>query len=152
MQQAVAARAPAHLRIVGILSRLWNCFGAYDYTMTRTQGAKYIATTMTGVEANAAMAWIDAMPMYAQIGWGLGVWFALLGSIFLLIRSRWAVWSFGISLAGALLSLGYQLALAPPMPGATQGGLMKVMPLVIIAIAVALFLYARAMEKRGVLR
>ena len=29
---------------------------------------------------------------------------------------------------------------------------MKVMPLVIIAIAVALFLYARAMEKRGVLR
>jgi hypothetical protein len=152
MQQAVAARAPAHLWIVGILSLLWNCFGAYDYTMTRTQGAKYIATTMPGVDANAAMAWIDAMPMYAQIGWGLGVWFALLGSIFLLIRSRWAVWSFGISLAGALLSLGYQLALAPPMPGATQGGLMKVMPLVIIAIAVALFLYARAMEKRGVLR
>jgi hypothetical protein len=152
MQQAVAARAPAHLWNVGILSLLWNCFGAYDYTMTRTQGAKYIATTMPGVDANAAMAWIDAMPMYAQIGWGLGVWFALLGSIFLLIRSRWAVWSFGISLAGALLSLGYQLALAPPMPGATQGGLMKVMPLVIIAIAVALFLYARAMEKRGVLR
>ena len=152
MQQAVAARAPAHLWIVGILSLLWNCFGAYDYTMTRTQGAKYIATTMPGVDANAAMTWIDAMPMYAQVGWGLGVWFALLGSIFLLIRSRWAVWSFGISLAGALLSLGYQLALAPPMPGATQGGLMKVMPLVIIAIAVALFLYARAMEKRGVLR
>ena len=152
MQQAVAARAPAHLWIVGILSLLWNCFGAYDYTMTRTQGAKYIATTMPGVDANAAMAWIDAMPMYAQIGWGLGVWFALLGSIFLLIRSRWAVWSFGFSLIGAVISLGYQLVLAPPMPGAEDSPMMKAMPAVILVVALALFLYARAMEKKGVLR
>jgi len=152
MQQAVSVRAPAHLWIVGILSLLWNCFGAYDYLMTRTQGAKYIATTMPGVDANAAMAWIDSMPMYAQIGWGLGVWLALLGSIFLLIRSRWAVWSFGLSLAGAVVSLGYQMALAPPMPGAPQSAMMKAIPIVIIAVAVALFLYARAMEKKGVLR
>jgi hypothetical protein len=92
------------------------------------------------------------MPMYAQFGWGLGVWFALLGSILLLVRSRWAVWSFGVSLVGALLSLGYQLLLAPPMPGATESPAMKIMPLFIIAVAIGLFLYARAMEKRGVLR
>ena len=152
MQETVSARTPAHLWIVGILSLFWNCFGAYDYLMTRTQGAKYIATTMPGVDANSAMAWIDAMPLYAQVGWGLGVWLALLGSLLLLIRSRWAVWSFGISLVGALLSLGYQLMLAPPMPGASESAMMKVMPIVIIAIALALFLYARAMERKGVLR
>jgi hypothetical protein len=152
MQQAVSARTPAHLWIVGILSLLWNCFGAYDYTMTKTQGAKYIATTMPGVDANAALAWIDGMPLYAQVGWALGVWLALLGSILLLIRSRWAVWSFGLSLVGAILSLGYQIVLAPPMPGAENSPMMKAMPAVILLIAVALFLDARAQEKKGVLR
>lgn len=152
MQQAVSARTPAHLWIVGILSLLWNCFGAYDYIMTKTQGAKYIATTMPSVDADAALAWINGMPMYAQIGWGMGVWLALLGSVLLLVRSRFAVWSFALSLLGAILSIGYQIALAPPMPGATASPLMKVMPIVILVIAAALFLYSWAMEKRGVLR
>jgi hypothetical protein len=152
MQQAVAARTPAHIWVVGILSLLWNCFGAYDYTQTRLRNADYIKTSMPGVDPAAALAWIDGMPMYAQVGWGLGVWLALLGSILLLVRSRWAVWSFGVSLAGAIVSLGYQLALAPPMPGAENSAMMKVMPLVIIAIALALFLYARRQAANGVLR
>jgi len=152
MQQAVSARAPAHLWIVAILSLLWNCFGAYDYTMTKARGAEYIATTMPGVDANAALAWINDMPMYAQVGWAVGVWLGLLGSILLLIRSRWAVWAFGLSLLGAVLSLGYQMFLAPPIPGAAQSPMMKVMPAVILVIAVALFLYARAQEKKAVLR
>ena len=94
MQQTVSARTPAHLWIVGILSFLWNCFGAYDYTMTKMRGAAYIATTMPGMDANAALAWINSMPMYAQVGWALGVWLGLLGAVLLLNRSRWAVWSF----------------------------------------------------------
>jgi hypothetical protein len=153
MQQAVsAARTPAHLWIVGFLSLLWNCFGAYDYTMTKTRGAEYIAGTMPGVDANAALAWIDGMPIYAHIGWAIGVWLALLGSILLLIRNRWAVWSFGLSLAGAVVSLGYQMVLAPPMPGAAESPMMKAMPAVILIVALFLFLYARAMEKKDVLR
>jgi len=151
MQQAVSARTPAHLWIVGILSLLWNCFGAYDYVMTRTRNVDYLASSMPGVDPNAALAWIDGMPLYAQVGWGLGVWMAVLGSILLLIRSRWAVWAYGLSLLGALLSLGYQLGLAPPLPGA-NGLMYTVMPLVIIAVALFLFLYARAMAQKDVLR
>jgi hypothetical protein len=51
-----------------------------------------------------------------------------------------------------VLSLGYQLLLAPPMPGATDSPMMKAIPIVVIAIALALFLYARAQEKKGLLR
>ena len=112
----------------------------------------YIKSAMPGVDPNAALAWVDSMPMYAQIGWGLGVWAGLLGAILLLMRSRWAVWSFGLSLLGAVASLGYQIALAPPMPGAGDSAMMKFMPYVIIAICVALFLYARAQAAKGVLR
>jgi hypothetical protein len=152
MATTAQARAPMHLWVVGILSLLWNCFGAYDYTMTRMHNLAYLKSSMPGVDPNAALAWIEGMPMYAQVGWGLGFWFALLGSVLLLVRSRFAVWSFGISLIGALLSIGYQLVLAPPMPGASDSAMMKAIPALIIIIAIALFYYARATEKKGLLR
>jgi len=152
MATTVQARTPIHLWIVGILSLLWNCFGAYDYTMTRTHNMVYLKSAMPGVDPQVGLAWIEGMPMYAQFGWGLGVWLALLGSALLLMRSRWAVWSLGLSLAGAILSLGYQLLLAPPIPGAVMSPAMKIMPLVILVVAAALFWYAWRQEKRGVLR
>jgi hypothetical protein len=151
MQQAVSARVPAHLWIVGGLSLLWNCFGAYDYVMTRMRDTDYLAEMMPKVDPAAALAWVDGFPIYAQIGWGLGVWMGLLGSILLLMRSRWAMWSLGLSLLGAVLGLGYQIALAPPLPGA-EGPMFTVMPYVIILVAAALFLYARAQVAKGVLR
>ena len=151
MQQAIGGRTPVHLWIVGVLATLWSCFGAYDYTMTRMRNTEYIKNAMPGVDPNVALAWVDSMPMYAQIGWGLGVWMGLLGSILLLLRNRWAVWAFGLSLLGAVLSLGYQIALAPPLPGA-DSAMMKAIPYVIILICVALFLYARTQAQKGVLR
>jgi hypothetical protein len=119
--------------------------------MSHKRDLTYIASSMPGVDPNAALAWMDAFPMYAKIGWGLGVWGGLLGSILLLIRSRYAVWAFAVSMLGIALSIGYQLALAPPLQGAT-GGAYKVMPWVIIVIGIALLVYSRAMAKRDVLR
>ncbi len=151
MQQAVSARAPAHVWIVGVVATLWSCFGCYDYLMTRMRNTDYIAGSMPGVDPNAFLSWIDGFPMYAQIGWGMGVWLGLLGSILLLLRNKWAVWSYGLSLLGAVISLGYQIALAPPLAG-MEGTFNTVMPYVIIGVCVALFLYARAMAAKGVLR
>ena len=151
MATTAQGRTPVHLWIVGLVSFVWSCFGCYDYLMTRMRNTDYIANAMPGVDPNAALAWVDSMPLYAQVGWGLGVWLALLGSVLLLIRSRWAVWSYGISFVGALLSLGYQVALAPPLPGAS-GTMYTVMPIVIILFAAFLFWYAWNAEKKGVLR
>ena len=151
MATTAQVRTPVHLWIVGILSLLWSCFGAYDYTMTRMRNTDYIASAMPGVDPNTALAWVDSMPLYAQIGWGLGVWLALLGAVLLLIRNRWAVWSYGLSMVVAILSLGYQIALAPPLPGA-EGAMYSVMPFVIIAVSIFLFWYAWTAEKKGLIR
>jgi len=151
MQQAVGARTPAHLWVVGILATLWNAFGCFDYLMTRMRNTDYLASAMPGVDPNAMLAWVDAFPLYAQIGWGLGVWGGLLGGVLLLMRSRWAMWALGVSLLGAVVGLGYQIALAPPLPGA-EGFMVTGMPYVIIAVAAAFFVYARAMVAKGVLR
>jgi hypothetical protein len=151
MATTAQARAPVHLWIVGILSFLWSCFGCYDYLMTRMRNTDYIASAMPSVNPAVALAWVDGMPLYAQIGWGMGVWLALLGSVLLLLRSRWAVWSYGLSFVGAVLSLGYQLVLAPPLPGA-DAPIYTVMPIVIIFVAAFLAWYSWTMEKKGVLR
>lgn len=151
MQDMVQARTPAHLWIVGALATLWNAFGAYDYLMTRMRNTDYFAGMMPGVDPNAILAWVDGFPFYAQFGWGLGVWMGLLGSVLLLLRNRWAIWSLALSLVGAVVGLGYQIAAAPPIPGG-ETAMTTVMPYVIILVALGLFLYSYAMEKRGVLR
>lgn len=151
MATTVPERTPVHLWIVGGLALLWNCFGAYDYVMTRTHNMAYIAKSMPGVDPNAALAWVEGMPMYAQFGWGLGVWAALLGAVLLLMRSRYALWAFAASMLGIVLSIGYQIVAAPPLEGA-DSTMFRLMPYVIIVIGAALLFYAQAMVKRGVLR
>ncbi|WP_309661917.1 hypothetical protein [Sphingomonas sp.] len=151
MENTGQARVPMHLWIVGGLATLWNVFGCYDYLMTRLHNTDYLAKMMPSVDPNAMLAWVDGFPIWAQFGWGLGVWGGLAGAILLLLRSRWAVWGMGLSLVGAILGLGYQIVAAPPLAGADDM-MSKAMPYVIIAIAAALFLYARAMQRQGVLR
>jgi len=119
--------------------------------MTRMRNTDYIKSAMPGVDPNAALAWVDAMPIYAQIGWGLGVWGGLLGVVLLLMRSRYAVWAFAVSMVGIVLSLGYQIVVAPPLAGADTG-INKIIPYVVIAIGFALLVYANAMLKKAVLR
>ena len=152
MATAAPMRTPMHLWIVGILSLLWNCFGSYDYLMTKMRNMDYLAgMTPPGVSADALLAYVDGMPLYAQIGWGLGVWSALVGSILLLMRKRHAIWAFGLSLFGMMLSFGYMF-FGPPMPGSDQAGAMKYMPLIIVILGIAQFAYARAAEKKGLLQ
>ena len=71
---ATQVRTPVHLWIVGALALLWNGFGAYDYLMTRMRNTDYLAAMMPTVDPNAALAWVDGFPIWAQIGWALGVW------------------------------------------------------------------------------
>lgn len=119
--------------------------------MTRTHNLAYLAKMMPGVQPAAALAWIKAMPLYAQIGWGLGVWCGLAGAVLLLVRSRNAVWAFAISMLGILLSIGYQLVAAPPLAGADNAS-GKVMPYVVIIVGAALLAYSQAIARRTVIR
>lgn len=148
MATTAPVRTPMHLWIVGSLALLWNCFGAYDYVMTRMHNMTYIAQSMPGVDPHAALAWVDGMPLYAQVGWALGVWGGLIGALMLVMRSRYALWAFAVSMLGIVLGMGYQLLLAPPLNGA--GG--KIIQYIVILIGAALLAYSQAMVKRGILR
>jgi hypothetical protein len=153
MDEVRTAKAPMHLWIVGLLALIWNGFGCYDYLMTRMRNLDYFRSMAPDTDPQAMLAWVDAFPIYAQFGWGLGVWMGLIGSILLLMRHRWAVPVLALSLVGAVLGLGYQIFLAPPPPPPMGGSTMAMlMPWVIIIVAAALLFYARAQRAKGVLR
>lgn len=141
-------RTPWHLWVVGVVSLLWNAFGAFDFVSTITRGEAYLR------EMNFDQAMIDyflAMPDWMYVPWTLGVWGAVIGSILLLLRNRYAVWAFALSLIGAVVSLAYGQLMDPP-PLAPDMAMMKWMPFVIMLITVLLFVYAFNMRRKGVLR
>jgi hypothetical protein len=143
-------KTPLHLWIVGVIALLWNSFGVADYFMTRTRGAAWIDQMMPGVDSAKYMAYIDAFPIWASIGWACGVWGALAGTLLLLARSRHAVTAYAVSLVGAIVGIGYQLANPVDIAELTKGA-NAVMPYVIMAIAALLLIYAMRLKKAGVL-
>jgi len=142
-------KTPWHLWLVGVLSLLWNGFGAFDFIQTTTRGEAYMRAA--GFD-DAMVAYYEAMPGWMYVPWTLGVWGAVIGSVMLLLRRRWAVPAFGLSLLGALISLIYGELIDPPPPAPPELAAMSWMPIVILLIAVLLFGYAFDMRKRGVLR
>jgi hypothetical protein len=142
------AKAPTHLWVVGVLSLLWNAFGAYDYTMSHVGGLAYFETM--GLDA-AAFAWFEAMPVWATAAWAVGVWGSVLGAILLLARSRYAVTAFLLSIIGAVVSFAYQFT-SSDKPASLEGGAAAIMPVVIVVLIVAQWYYARRQAAAGVLR
>lgn len=137
---------PWHLWAVGVLSLLWNAVGAFDYTMTKTHNAAYLAQLTAEQRV-----WIDGFPVWANAAWAFGVWGAVSGSILLLARSRWAVHAFGASLAGAVVTAIFQHAMSGmPASMKTTGG--AVFSVVICLVAALLLWYAMRMRARGELR
>jgi len=142
-----AVKTPWHPWAVGVISLLWNAVGAFDYTMTKLKNADYMAAFTADQQA-----YFYSFPIWANIGWALGVWGSILGSILILMRSRHAVTAFLISLIGLAVSCIYQF-------GMHYGDLMRMFgsfPMIFTAIiwvvGIALFVYARRQAAAGVLR
>ena len=140
--------APKHLWVVGILSLLWNAFGAADYAMTELGNLAWFEMMGLGAEE---LAWTQSFPAWAVAAWAVGVWGSVAGSILLLMRSRHAVIAFLLSIIGAAVSFAYQLT-AEGKPASMEGGAATAMPVVILILIVAQWYYARRQAAAGVLR
>jgi hypothetical protein len=146
MASTAHGRTPVHLWIVGILALLWSAMGCFDYLMTVTANQTYL-----GKMPADQIAYMNALPTWLTAMWALGVWGGLLGSLLLLMRSRYAVWAYGLSLIGAVVGLGYQMFMTV-QPASMKAGAMAVMPWVIILICAFLLWYSWNAEKKGLLR
>lgn len=139
---AGGVNTPWHLWVIGIIAVLWNAIGAFDYTATQLRLDFYMSQF-----TQAQLDYYYSFPLWILVTWGVATWGAVLGSIALLLRKSWAVWLFGLSILGIILTAIYTIGIAPMTMNAGQW----IFTLLIWAIAIFLFFYARAMKKAGVL-
>ncbi len=146
-----AARIPASFWTISGLSLLWNAYGGVDYTMTKLRNMDFLTAVTGGREkAEAMLAAIDALPVWATALWALGVWGSVLGSVLLLLRSRHAVTAFLISMIGAVLSFAYQFTTPMGAEMASASGL--IMIAVILVAVVFFWWFAKRSAAQGILR
>ncbi|WP_374409239.1 hypothetical protein [Pelagerythrobacter sp.] len=147
-----ARKTPWHLWLVGVVSLVWNAFGANDYTQSQLSNRDYLAsmTQGMGISVDEMLAYIDSFPAWAHACWAFGTWGAVIGSVLLLLRTRFAVWAFALSLVGLAGTTMYQAV--TPQPEWASTGATAIMTVVIWSVATFLLIYAISMRNKGVLR
>ena len=141
------AKTPWHLWVVGVLALLWNAGGAFDYVMTQTRNADYLAAFTP-----EQLDFFFGFPVWVNAAWAIAVWGAVLGSILLLLRSRFAVSVFWVSLVAMLLTAFHNFVLAEVSWISLMGVFPLIFTIIIAVVTVLLVLYARMMARREVLK
>jgi hypothetical protein len=141
----MATSVPVSYRVISVLALLWNLTGVAMFFMQTRMTAAQIAELP---EAQRVV--YEAMPSWLAIFYGLAVFGGAAGSLGLLLRRRWAMPLFAVSLAAVLVQMIAIYVVTPAWQASGVSGLP--MTLLITGIAAFLFWYARRASARGWLR
>lgn len=130
---------------MGGLALLWNAMGAFDYSMTQSRNAAYMASFTP-----EQLAFFYGMPAIVKSAWAVGVWGGVAGTLLLLLRRRLAVWVFLASVLGVITTTFHNYVLSNGMTVAGDP-FSLIFTAVIFIVALGLFLYASTLRARGVL-
>jgi hypothetical protein len=137
-------RAPWHLWLVGILGLLWDSVGAFDYLMTQTQNESYMSRFTP-----EQLEFFYGFPAWVVAFWAIAVWGGVLGTLLLLLRKRLAVPVLLASFLAMIVTAVHNFLLTNGLE--VMGGTGLGFSVLIFVVALGLWLYARAMARRGVL-
>jgi hypothetical protein len=140
-----AVKTPWHLWLIGIVGLLWNAIGAFDFVMTTSKNETYMSAF-----ASDQLAFFYGLPFWVKVAWAVAVWGGVIGSILLLVRKRQAVMVFLFSFVAALLTTfnNYVLSNGLQVMG---DAVSLIFTGVILIIALGLYLYSTAMQRKGLL-
>lgn len=144
---AQTGKAPWHLWVVGVIAVLWNAVGVVDFTLTQLGNEAYLKDFTA-----EQLAYFKSFSPWAVIAWGAGVYGGFIGSILLLARRGLAVPVFLVSILGVILTSLYSHVINDGAKVMGGGAGAAIFSAVIFIIAVLLWLYARGLTRRGVLR
>ena len=135
---------PWHLWVVGILGVLWDSVGAFDYLMTQTRNESYMSQFTP-----EQLEFFYGFPTWVVAFWALAVWGGLLGTVLLLLRKSLAAPVLLGSLLAMVATSIHNYVLSNGLE--VSGGAGLAFSGLIFLVALGLWLYARAMTRRGVL-
>lgn len=145
MSDTVPAKVPAWFWIVAVLALLWELMGIASYMHHVSMTAADVARLTPGEQRMHAM-----MPPWVTAAFAIAVFSGALGAITLLLRRRWALLLFVISLVAAVCQFGWAFLVAKAHQ--VVGPHAALLPAVIIGIALLLVWFASFAGKRGWLR
>ncbi len=134
--------APGWFKVVAVVALLWNLLGCFAFVTDLSMSPEDIAKL-----APAQQELYNARPGWALAATGLAVIAGALGSIGLLLRKKWAVPFFVLSLIGIVAQDFGLFALAG---GASRAGpVPMVLQAVVLAFAIWLLMLSRKGAARG---
>lgn len=140
-----SAAAPKWFYALAVVALLWNLMGVAAYVGQMTMSDEVMAAL-----SEAERALYETQPAWAVGAFALAVFGGALGSLLLLLRRRLAEPVLIASLVGIVVQFVYNFFIAKTM--AIYGPGAVIMPVMVIAIGVALVLLARHARAAGWLR
>ncbi|MEZ6094884.1 MAG: hypothetical protein R3C03_11735 [Pirellulaceae bacterium] len=142
MDKEIKNRVSPVFWVVAVIAMLWNLGGmaAFIYQSVDFEGA--IASL-----PEHQLHWMQSMPRWLMFVFGAAVSTAVLGNIGLIMRRKWCLALFAISLLAVLIQMGYSLVIADGLHVLDAGGV--AFNVTIIVVAGFLVWYSYALNTRG---
>jgi hypothetical protein len=141
MNNVIAPR-PTSFWAIAIVALLWNLLGVVMFVMQ----VGMTPEMMAALPADQRSVY-EAAPPWVNIAFGVAVFGGVLGALGLLMKKRWAVLMFLLSLVGLVVQFVSVYAMTPAWQVLGPSG--AIMPAVLVLIAVFLWWYARKATARG---
>ena len=142
-------RIPKSYWIISVIATIWNAMGFYTFFTEYNLWKNPEARESFGELAAQYGPIYDATPGWIYVVFAVAVATGLLGSIGLLLKKKWSILFFLISLIAVLIQFSHNVLATNLIE--VMGASAVVMPLVVIAIAAYLFYYARRNAGKGIL-
>lgn len=135
------------LRVLGTIFGFFSLVGAYDYFMIVTHNTEYFEYLAYGEKQ---ITYFTNYPIVLTLLLTLSVWGAVVGSILLLRRSRWAVQAFGTAFFSQLVLDIYTFTLRHRWD--VLGARLGIQDIIILFLTLGMLLYALSLHKKGIIQ
>lgn len=142
MDNSLASVRPKSFWLIAIVALLWNLLGVAMFIMQIAASPE----TVAAMPAEQRQVY-EATPAWLNIAFAVAVFGGVIGALGLLLKRRWAVTFFLISLLALLAQIVGAYAVTPVWEAYGPAGL--AMPVLLVVIALLLWVYARKATIRG---
>jgi hypothetical protein len=142
MNDNLASMRPKSFWVIAIAALLWNLLGVAMFFLQVAMTPEMVAA-MPAEQRQVH----EATPGWLNIAFAVAVFGGVIGALGLLLKKRWAVTFFLISLLALLAQMIGAYAVTPAWEAYGPAGL--AMPVLLVVIALLLWVYARKATIRG---
>ncbi len=139
------SKLPVWFWVLSVLALLWNLMGVIAYL-----AEAYMSDEAFKALPEAQQALYNARPSWVTGAFAIAVFAGTIGAIGLLMRKKWALSVFVISLFGVFGQMTYQFFLSETFE--VMGNQFMIMPIAVILIAIALVFFSRSSIQKTWLR